>query len=105
MKQERIDELLKAARKRLNAPPGGRTIGIHPEEIIEMLEGTLKIESSAGTTPSPPVAPIPRGVPWDAVGRIAAAYIARQPPHIGASSVVDYVENIIQGIVYKEDDS
>ncbi len=104
MKQERIDELLKAARERINGPPGSRQIVFLPEEVLEILETGLKVEPSAAPVTSaetPQMVNASAGGPWDAVGRIASAFIARQPPHLQASKVADYVVDVLRDVRQK----
>ena len=98
MKQERIDELVKAAKERMNGPPGSRGIILLPEEVLELLETGLVVEASkaaAAEVAPAPVAVASAGGPWDAVGRIAAAYITKQPPGLTAIKVVGYTAEIM----------
>lgn len=103
MKQERIDELLKAAKERINGPPGSRGITLLPEEVLELLETGLQVEAPQAAAGAP-LAPYPQAKTvatsgqWDAVGRIAAAYISKQPPGLSALKVVTYTAEIIAQI-------
>lgn len=95
--RERVEELLKAARERLNGPPGARTIGMHPEEVLELLEDGLKVVGDPAPQPAQPEGNIwsYAGSQADAIGRIAAAYIAKQPPNLKAEKVAAYVAEVI----------
>lgn len=98
MKQERVEELLKAARERLNGPPGSRGITMLPDEVLEVLEGNLVVETTQDIPESKPKTLAASGGPWDAVGRIAAAYIAKQPPNLKADRVATYVTDVLQDV-------
>lgn len=105
MKQERIDELVKAAKERINGPPGSRGITLLPEEVLELLDTGLVVEASQ-VTASQAAAPQVRatsaaGGHWDAVGRIAAAFITKQPPNVKANKVADYVTDVIRDVRQK----
>lgn len=103
MKQQRIEELLKAARQRVNGPPGSRGITLLPEEVLEILEGQLVVETTEDIPAMSPQAPASVGTAgsWDAVGRIAAAFIAKQPPTIRANKVADYVVDVLRDVRQK----
>lgn len=95
MKQERVDELIKAANERINGPPGARGITVLPEEVLELFDG-VTVEASQKPIAHAGQAPTSfGGFPWDAVGRIAAAYIAKQPPNLSKDKVIDYVSEIV----------
>lgn len=114
MKQKRIAELVKAAKQRVNGPPGSRQIILLPEEVLELLEDGLKVESSGtggiadvmalansqALVPDSLVTASVSGA-WDAVGRIAAAFIGKQPPNVKASLVADYVTDVIRDVRQK----
>jgi hypothetical protein len=103
VKQERIDELVKAAKERVNGPPGSRGITLLPEEVLELLDTGLVVEArttaAAAPTTTPTVASA--GGPWDAIGRIASAFIAKQPPNVKATKVADYVADVIRDVRQK----
>ena len=107
MKEERIAELVKAARERINGPPGSRGILLLPEEVLELLEGNLVVETTQDTQDSPAAMTSvdwtrsSAGGPWDAAGRIAAAFIAKQPPGLKADKVATYVSDVIRDVRQK----
>ena len=102
MKQERIEELLKAARERLHGPPGARQIQVLPEEMLELLDGvTVEVDAqqSVASLSQPVMDVVGVGSKWDAVGRIAASYITKMaPPQITPQKVTEFVSETIAQI-------
>jgi len=97
MEAKRVAELIKAANERLNGAPGARGITLLPEEVLELFNG-VKVTGEVVEATEEQVRlteqPVTGGL-MSAAGRIAAAFITKQPPMISSQKVADYTSEIL----------